>query len=87
MAELLDDGDPLEREARLRAMTRMLVRRHRNRIERVADALLTERTLSAEKIDELTGRSVNDLLGVDMAGRDLGRVFVDADGYVIVDRI
>jgi hypothetical protein len=34
----------------------------------VADALLTERTLSAEKIDELTGRSVNDLRGVDMAG-------------------
>jgi hypothetical protein len=86
MAEQLDDGDPLKREARLRAMTRMLVRRHRNRIERVADALLTERTLSAEKIDELTGRSVNDLRGVDMAGRDLGRVFVDADGYVIVDR-
>ena len=86
MAEQLDDGDPLKREARLRAMTRMLVRRHRNRIERVADALLTERTLSAEKIDELTGRSANDLRGVDMAWRDLGKVFVDADGYVIVDR-
>ena len=46
---------------RLRMMTRMLVRRHRNRIERVAAALLAERKLSAEQVDELTGRSVDDV--------------------------
>jgi hypothetical protein len=49
------------REPRLRAMTRMLVRRHRTRIERVAQALLTHRTQSAEDLDRLVGRSVNDV--------------------------
>jgi phage baseplate assembly protein W len=48
-------------EARLRAMTRMLVRRHRARIERVAKALLAKTTLSAEELDKLVGRSVNDV--------------------------
>jgi ATP-dependent Zn protease len=48
-------------EPRLRAMTRMLVRRHRARIERVANALLAETTLSAERLDELVGRSINDV--------------------------
>lgn len=53
---------PWERyEPRLRAMTRMLVRRHRARIERVANALLAETTLSAERLDELVGRSINDV--------------------------
>jgi hypothetical protein len=53
-------GRPWERfeerlEPRLRAMTRMLVHRHRARIERVAKALLAETTLSAEQLDELVG--------------------------------
>jgi hypothetical protein len=63
MAEQLD-CDPsqwVSREARLRAMTRMLIRRHRDRIERVADALLVKRKLSAKQIDKLAGRSINDL--------------------------
>ena len=37
-----DAFDWQKREARLRRMTRMLVRRHRARIERVAEALLAE---------------------------------------------
>jgi ATP-dependent Zn protease len=46
-------------ESRLRAMTRMLVQRHRDRIERVAEALLAKETLSAEAIDKIAGRSVD----------------------------
>ena len=63
MAEELDcDSDEwVKLEARLRAMTRMLIRRHRNRIERVADTLLAKRKLSAKEIDKLAGRSINDL--------------------------
>ena len=57
MAEQLERCD-LER---LRRMTRMLVRRHRDRIERVAAALLAEQDLSGERIDELVGRSVADV--------------------------
>jgi hypothetical protein len=38
---------------RLRAKTRGLVRRHRNKIERVAIALQTRKTLTAEEIDRL----------------------------------
>lgn len=41
-------------EPRLRAMTRMLVRRHRVRIERIAKALLVKTTLTGEAIDRLT---------------------------------
>jgi hypothetical protein len=48
-------------EPRLRAMTRMLVRRHRARIERVAKALLARTTLSARALDKLVGRSVDDV--------------------------
>ena len=48
-------------EPRLRAMTRMLVRRHRALIERVAAALLERRTLSREELDHLVGRSVDDV--------------------------
>jgi hypothetical protein len=47
-------GDPLPwktREARLRSLMRMLVRRHRERIECVAGALLTKKILSAKAID------------------------------------
>jgi hypothetical protein len=40
-------------EARLRKMTRMLVRRHRVPIERVPDALLAETTLSGPNLDKL----------------------------------
>jgi Spy/CpxP family protein refolding chaperone len=63
MSEQLEcDPDQWDRiEARLRAMTRMLVRRHRERIERVAEALLAEKTLSAKAIDKLAGRSINDV--------------------------
>ena len=48
-------------EARLRRMTKMLVRRHRVLIERVAEALLSKTTLSGSYIDELVGRSINDV--------------------------
>jgi ATP-dependent Zn protease len=48
-------------EPRLRAMTRMLVRRHRARIERVAKALLAKTTLSRRQVDKLVGRSVADV--------------------------
>ena len=48
-------------EVRLRAMTRMLIRRHRYRIERVAKALLKETTLTGRRLDKLVGRSVNDV--------------------------
>jgi ATP-dependent Zn protease len=48
-------------EPRLRAMTRMLVRRHRAIIERVANALRDKTTLSGEAIDKLVGRSVDDV--------------------------
>jgi len=48
-------------EPRLRAMTRMLVRRHRDRIELVAKALLAKPTLSQKAVDKLVGRSVNDV--------------------------
>ena len=63
MAEELD-CDPSEWvrwEARLRTMTRMLIRRHRDRIEKVAGALIAKRTLTSRQIDRLAGRSVNDL--------------------------
>lgn len=49
------------REARLRAFTRALLRRHRERVERVANALLDEGSLSSEQVDELTGRSIADV--------------------------
>jgi hypothetical protein len=42
-------------------MTRMLVRRHRVLIARVADALIDRTTLSAEELDKLVGRSVDDV--------------------------
>jgi ATP-dependent Zn protease len=48
-------------EARLRQMTRMLIRRHRVLIERVADALLAKGKLTGKQIDKLVGRSFNDL--------------------------
>ena len=42
-------------------MTRMLIRRHRDRIERVAKALLKKTTLTGRQLDKLVGRSVDDL--------------------------
>ena len=48
-------------EPRLRAMTRMLVRRHRVLIERTAEALLKRKTISAKELDKIIGRSVNDV--------------------------
>ena len=61
MAVQLGDGSWSRIEPRLRAMTRMLVRRHRARIERVAAALLERKTLSREELDRLVGRSVDDV--------------------------
>jgi hypothetical protein len=64
MERLVDPADDAEWgrvEARLRAMTRVLVRRHRARIDRVAKALVAKTTLSAKQIDKLAGRSVNDV--------------------------
>jgi hypothetical protein len=48
-------------EARLRRMTRMLVRRHEARIERVAERLLAKTSLSAKMLDKLAGKSVADV--------------------------
>jgi hypothetical protein len=61
MLEEIAPPDPVWYEARLRKMTRMLIRRHRERIERVANALLTNITLSTEELDKLVGRSVADV--------------------------
>jgi hypothetical protein len=62
MAEALENGRDWNRlEPRLRAMTRMLVRRHRALIERAASALLRKTTLSGAQLDKLIGRSVNDV--------------------------
>jgi hypothetical protein len=47
-------------EPQLRRMTRMLVRRHRVRIEHVAKALLVERKLSGDQVDQLVGRESAD---------------------------
>ena len=58
------DHDPAEWarwEVRLRRQTRRLIRQHRDKIERVANALLANGKLSAKQIDKLTGRSVNDV--------------------------
>jgi hypothetical protein len=57
----LEPADWVRREARLRAITRALLRRHRTRVERVAEALLDQGTLGGEAIDSLAGRSVNDV--------------------------
>jgi len=62
MAEELPGGADWDKlEPRLRAMARMLVRRHRGRIELVARALLAKTTLSAKALDKLVGRSVDDV--------------------------
>src|SRR5262249_51413880 len=61
MAEELHRDTDWERlEPRLRAMTRMLVRRHKTRIDRVARALLAKTTVSAKALDKMGGRSVDD---------------------------
>ena len=44
-------------ERRLRRFTRGLVRRHRDKINRVAEALLAHKSLTAEEIDDLMGAS------------------------------
>jgi ATP-dependent Zn protease len=53
--------EPEKRETRLRAMTRMLIRRHKAKIERVAEALLAKSKLSAKALDRLVGRSIDDV--------------------------
>lgn len=42
-------------------MTRMLVRRHKLRIDRVAKALLAGTTVSEKSLDKIVGRSVDDV--------------------------
>ena len=60
--ELSRESSDWERlEPRLRKMTQRLVRRHRRRIERVAKALIKQRTLSREELDGLVGHSVEDV--------------------------
>jgi hypothetical protein len=61
LAEEAPGFDWTKTEPRLRAMTRMLVRRHRARIKRVAKVLLARTTLSAKAVDQLVGRSVDDV--------------------------
>jgi hypothetical protein len=62
MAEELCHSPPWDRlEPRLRRMTRMLLRRHWARVERVAKALLAKTTLTAKQLDKLVGRSVDDV--------------------------
>lgn len=61
MLEDIGPDDPDRYEQRLRQMTRMLVRRHREKIERVADALSEHGTLSADALDVLVGRSIADV--------------------------
>jgi hypothetical protein len=53
--------DPERVEARLRTMTRALVRRHKVLIERVAGRLLAQGSLSAAELDRLVGRSLDDI--------------------------
>jgi hypothetical protein len=53
------DWDKLE--PRLRAMTRMLVRRHRTRIERVVKELLAKNMVGGKVLDKLVGRSIDDV--------------------------
>ncbi len=45
--------DEDENEERLRRLTRSLIRRHRGKIEAVAEALLQEKTLSGSELDAL----------------------------------
>ena len=61
MLEDIGPVDPDRYEQRLRQMTRMLVRPHHERIERVAAALVAQRTLSATALDALVGRSIADV--------------------------
>jgi hypothetical protein len=61
MLEEVATSDADRTEVRLRAMTRMLVRRHKARIECVAAALLAKTTLNAKELDKLVGRSVDDV--------------------------
>jgi hypothetical protein len=61
MAEELNCRDWSKLEQRLRVMTRMLLRRHEIRVERVANALLRKTTLNGKQLDRLVGRSVNDV--------------------------
>jgi ATP-dependent Zn protease len=59
MADSSDSGFSPEQwirsEPRMRATCRMLIRRHRERIEAVAAALIERRNLTAAEIDRLTG--------------------------------
>jgi hypothetical protein len=54
-------NEPSQHEARLRALTRSLVRRHKASIERVARALIARTALSRRELNKLVGRSVDDV--------------------------
>jgi hypothetical protein len=72
-AALVDFGPPHEGKqsfdppyldrlnTRLRKMTRMLVRRHRGRIECVAAELVKRKTLTGPELDQLVGRSIENV--------------------------
>ena len=62
MAEHLRQSPPWDRlEPRLRAMTRMLVRRHRGVDHAGRQGLAARTTLTAEELDRLVGRSVDEV--------------------------
>jgi len=61
LSEIISEDQWKRVEPRLRAMTRMLVRRHKAKIVRVAKALLSKRTLSRRQLDNMVGRSVADV--------------------------
>jgi hypothetical protein len=56
---LADDAEPAKVEKRLRRMTRMLVRRHRAKIELIAKILVEVNTLSGEHIEEAIATRCN----------------------------
>jgi hypothetical protein len=59
MMEEITADDPARLEARLRKFTRMLVRRHRSLIERVAKALMRHNRLSRSALDRMCGNRLD----------------------------
>jgi hypothetical protein len=57
----LSEQDQGKLEQRLRRMANMLVRRHRGLIVHTAEELFDRRTLTAEELDDVVGRSVHDI--------------------------
>ena len=71
-------------EPRLRAITGMLARRHRRLIARVAKALFARTTLTAEELDKLVDRSVDDVKP-NHAGRYLSAMAARAGSPVDIE--